>query len=147
MDKQIDVLEKVVRLLNKINQTGKKPRDYGSGHILYQSEIHTVEAIANHENVNASELSKILGVTNGALNQVTNKLIKKGLVDQYKINNNNKEVYYRLTEQGQNANSGHSKHHKELYQNLIKYLADLTPEQMKTVNTFLDRLIENWPHE
>ena len=59
MNKQIEIIEKVIRLSNKINQTNKKPRDYGSGHILYQSEIHTIEAIHNHENVNASELSRV----------------------------------------------------------------------------------------
>lgn len=147
MNKEIDIIEKVVRLSNKINQTNKVPRDYGSGHILYHSEIHTIEAISNHENVNASELSKILGITNGAVNQVTNKLIKKGLIEQYKLNDNNKEVFYKLTELGEKANLGHSSYHKEVYEKIIQYLNNSSEKEIKTVNMFLDSLIENWPHE
>jgi DNA-binding MarR family transcriptional regulator len=147
MKMDIQLWEKLIRLLNKINQTNKVPRDFGSGNILYQSEIHTIESIANHENVNASELSKILGITNGALNQVTSKLKKKGLIESYKAKNNNKEVYYRLTEKGKNADEGHRKYHEEVNQKLTAYLNDLEPDQVKTINAFLDYLTENWPHE
>lgn len=147
MNKQIEIIEKVVRLANKINQTNKIPRDYGSGHILYHSEIHTIEAINNHENVNASELSKILGITNGAVNQVTSKLINKGLIEQYKLNDNNKEVFYRLTELGKKANLGHSEYHKAEYENILQYLNNANEDQIKAVDSFLDRLIEKWPNK
>lgn len=147
MNKQIKIIEKIVRLANKINQTNKIPRDYGTGHILYHSEIHTIEAINNHENVNASELSKILGITNGAVNQVTNKLINKGLIEQYKLNDNNKEVFYRLTELGETANLGHSEYHKVEYENILQYLNNANEDQIKAVDSFLDRLIEKWPNK
>ncbi len=147
MNKQLEIIEKVVRLANKISQTNKIPRDYGSGHILYHSEIHTIEAIHNHENVNASELSKILGITNGAVNQVTNKLISKGLIEQYKLNDNNKEVFYRLTDLGEKVNLGHSEYHKEEYEDIVQYLNNANKDQIKAVNSFLDRLIEKWPNK
>lgn len=147
MNKQVEVIEKVIRLANKINQTNKTPKDFGSGHLLYFSEIHTIDAISNHENVNASELSKILGITNGAVNQVANKLIKKGLIVKYKLNDNNKEVYYKLTELGEKVNLNHKRYDKNAYENLLQYLNDLNDDRVKTVDTFLDRLIENWPNE
>ena len=138
MNIDFEIIEKVVCLSNKINQTDKKPRDYGTGHDLFHSEIHTIEAINNHADVNASELSRILGITNGAVNQVTNKLIKKGLVEQYKLNSNNKEVFYRLTELGKVANLNHSNRHKEEYQYFLQYTNDLSQDQIKTISTFLD---------
>ena len=142
-----EIWEKLIRLVNKINQSNKVPKDFGIGTKLYQSEIHTIEAIASHENVNASELSKILGITNGALNQVTGKLVKKELIDPYKTKNNNKEVYYQLTGKGRAANAGHKKYHGEVIQSLSTYLNSLDPDHVKTINTFLDSLIANWPHE
>ena len=146
MNKQIEIIEKVIRLANKITQTNKIPRDYGSGHVLYHSEIHTIEAISNHENVNASELSKILGITNGAVNQVTNKLINKGLIEQYKLNDNNKEVFYKLTKLGEKANLGHKDYHKAEYENILQYLNNSNEDQIKAVDLFLNRLIEKWPN-
>ena len=147
MNKEIEIIEKVVRLANKINQTNKIPRDYGCGHILYQSEIHAIEAIYNHANINASELSRILAITNGAVNQTTNKLIKKALIHQYKLNDNNKEVFYRLTELGEKANLGHSNYHKKVYEKIFQYLNNSNQDQIKTINEFLNSLIDNWSHD
>ncbi len=145
MKKHVEIFEKVIRLMNKINQSNKMPRDYGTGHILYHSEIHTIEAIKSHENINASELSSILGITNGALTQVISKLKKKGLVDQYNAINNKKDVYYRLTDNGEIANSGHDKYHNESYKNLNQYIESLEDDKIEIVNTFLEMLINNWP--
>ena len=144
--KHIETIEKMIRLLNKVNQTNKVPGDYGTGHILYQSEIHTIEAINNHEDVNASELAAILGITNGAITQVTNKLIKKGLIEQYRKNHNKKEVYYRLTTNGKIANAEHSKYHEKMYLTMTQYLDELEPDNIKVINTFLEKVTDNWPH-
>ncbi|MCB2356507.1 MarR family winged helix-turn-helix transcriptional regulator [Clostridium estertheticum] len=146
MEKYVEIFEKIIRLLNKINQSNKIPRDYGTGHILHQSEIHTIEAIKNHENVNASELSSILAITNGALTQVVSKLKKKGLVDQYNTISNKKDVYYHLTDKGEIANLGHCKHHNESYKNLNQYIESLEDDKIEIINTFLEKLINNWPH-
>jgi len=145
--KHIETIEKIIRLFNKANQTNKVPNDYGTGHILYQSEIHTIEAISNHEDVNASQLATILGITSGAITQVTSKLINKGLIEQYRMNNNKKEVYYRLTTTGKIANTEHSKYHEKTYQIMTHYLDELTPDNIKIINTFLDKAADNWPHE
>ncbi|WP_215827733.1 MarR family transcriptional regulator [Pelorhabdus rhamnosifermentans] len=145
--KYIEIIEKMACLLNKINQVNKIPCDYGTGHILYRSEIHMIEAINNHENVNASELANILGITSGAITQVTSKLVKKGLIEQFRMPNNKKEVYYRLTNLGKIANAKHSKNHEKLYRNVSRYLDGINPDNIKVINTFIDKIVENLPHE
>jgi DNA-binding MarR family transcriptional regulator len=145
--KNMAILEKIIRLINKINQNNKGSSDYGTGHMLYHSEIHTIEAISNHEDVNASELANIMGITNGAITQVTDKLSKKGLIEQYRIKDNKKEVYYRLTDQGKIANTGHNKYHEAIYGNMAQYFDELGPAQIQVINTFLDQLIDNWPQD
>lgn len=145
--KNMAILEKIIRLINKINQNNKGPSDYGTGHMLYPSEIHMIEAISNHENVNASELAGIMGITNGAVTQVTNKLSKKRLIEPYRMKDNKKEVYYRLTDQGKVANTGHNKYHEAIYQNMAEYFDELNPDHIQVINTFLDKLIDNWPHD
>lgn len=141
----ITIVERIIRLLNKVNQVNKIPRDYGTEHLLYPSEIHTIEAIKNHENVNASELSTILGITNGAITQIVTKLKQKGLVEQYHTLNNKKEVYYCLTTQGTVAHLGHAKYHEESYKELNQYIESLSEEEAKSITRFLDKLITHWP--
>lgn len=139
------ILEKIICLSNKINQNNKKPNNYGTDHILYTSEIHMIEATSTHRNVNASELAAIMGITNGAINQVANKLIKKGLLEQYRTNDNKKDVYYKLTSQGEIANIAHSNYHKEQYSNMEEYINKLSLEEINTIKNFLDELINSWP--
>lgn len=145
MNKEMKIIEKAERILNIMNQDNKKPKDYGTGDVLYHSEIHTIEAIYNHKNVNASELSSILGITNGAVSQVTTKLIKKGLIEQYQIPYNKKDVFYKLTERGEKVNSMHNEYHKKLYNKIHKYFSTSSKEDINAINNFLDWTIQNWP--
>jgi DNA-binding MarR family transcriptional regulator len=145
--KYSEIIEKMIRLLNKINQANKLPCDYGTGNVLYQSEVHIIEAINNHKNVNASELANILGITNGAITQVTSKLIKKGLIEQYQMLNNKKEVFYQLTNLGKIVNTELSNNRKEKYRNIAQYLNGLNPDNIKIISTFIDKMIEVWPQK
>jgi len=147
MKKHMKIIEKIIYLLNKFNQVNKIPRDYGTGNLLHRSEIHTIEAIKNHENLNASEFSSVLGITNGAVTQIISKLKKKGLVEQYNVTNNKKEVYYRLTAKGMIANFGHAKHHEKAYEQLNQYIEDLDDDKVETISLFFDEIIKIWPHE
>lgn len=140
-----DILEKILSVTNIINKTSKCPRDFDVGFILYPSEIHTIEAIGNHENINANLLSKVLGITNGAVTQMTDKLIKKGLISKYKIETNKKEVYFKLTELGNVANQSHYNFHEQAYKNIVEYLDKLKPNQINAILGFLDIYIENLP--
>lgn len=140
-----EILEKIILLSNKVNQNNKKPNNYGTDHILYTAEIHMIEVVSNHKNVNASELAAIMGITNGAVNQLANKLIKKGLLEQYQMKDNKKDVYYQLTSKGQIANVMHSDYHKEQYHCIEEYIDQLVPDQIRTINNFLDELINSWP--
>ncbi|WPC43928.1 MarR family transcriptional regulator [Clostridium sp. JS66] len=143
--KQNEILEKIICFSNKVSQNNKKPNNYGTEYMLYPAEIHMIEAIGNHKNANASELSIIMGITNGAINQVANKLIKKGLVEQYRMKDNKKDVFYQLTPQGEIANVEHSNYHKEQYRHMKEYIDELVPEKINIINKFFDELIKSWP--
>ncbi|SFR56029.1 MarR family winged helix-turn-helix transcriptional regulator [Anaeromicropila populeti] len=121
--------------------SARSKRDYNIGIPLHRSEIHTLECIENHKECNASTLSKILGITNGALNQMTTKLIQKGLVEQYQHPVNHKEVFYKLTLLGKTANEEHAKHHAAIYSNIISYIEQLDPGQQTAIDDFLDYII------
>lgn len=147
MNKEMEIIEKAERILNIMNQGNKKPKDYGTGDVLYHSEIHTIEAIYNHKNVNASELSSILGITNGAVSQVTNKLIKKGLIEQYQSYDNKKDVFYKLTKRGEKVNAMHNEYHEKLYNMIHEYFTTSSENDIKVINNFLDWTILNWPKD
>ena len=107
MDDQ--VIEKVYQIFDILTKEAKQCRDYGNGLFLYHSEVHLIVAIFNHKDANASDLSQFLGITNGAITQVADKLSKKELIERYRLKENKKETYFRLTKQGEQVYWGHKR--------------------------------------
>lgn len=140
------IIEKMYSLVNIFNAEIKQSRDYGTGQLLYHSEVHLIVAMFNHKNANASELAHVLGVTNGAVTQVANKLVKKGLIERYKIKDNKKDTYFRLTKQGETVYYGHENHHKIMHAAALEYMDSLDDDKIEAIITLFDKLTAKMPH-
>jgi DNA-binding MarR family transcriptional regulator len=127
----------------RIRANDKKPRSYGTRHLLYQSEIHFIDAIEPGAGLNASELAKKLGISSGAITQMAARLMKKKLIEKYRIEGNKKEVYLKLTSDGETAFANHRFLHRELSEKLIGYLDELTREQMEALFGLIEIIDKN----
>ena len=145
MDDCQKIMERMAALQYKINSNDKKPRSFGTSELLHQSEIHFIDAIGIDGEVNASQLSNKLNISNGAITQVADKLLKKKLIEKYKKESNKKQVYFRLTEQGKVAYESHRKFHQDLCEKLIAYLKGLDPEQIEGILGYIAVANENLP--
>ena len=146
MDDYQKIMERMAALQYKINSNDKKPRSFGTSELLHQSEIHFINAIGIDSEINASQLSEKLSISNGAITQVADKLLKKKLIEKYKIETNKKEVYFRLTEQGKVAYESHRKFHQDLCDKMIAYLKGLSPEQIEGILGYIAVADENLPN-
>lgn len=135
-----EVISKYFNNLDSYLNDEKSPRDYGSGQLLYQSEINFINAIYNNPESNAMELSKKLNITRGAVTQYGNKLEEKGIVTRYLKEGNKKEKYYKLTDLGYKVVSGYIQYHKNANKEICNYLSSLTPEEISIITEFLDRI-------
>lgn len=142
MNRNIELIEKLMHISNKINERGKKPKYYGTDDLLYQSEIHTIRTIKLYPHANASMLADILGITNGAITQVISKLLKKGLVEKYNLDNNKKSVYFTLTDKGNIVYENHELSDRKLMQQVLSYLDNQDCEKIKAINNFLNKVSE-----
>lgn len=131
MNNCIKIIEKIKAIQYRINQNDKKPKAFGTNQQLYQSEIHFIDAIGINKEINASQLSSKLDITNGAVTQVAQKLIQKKMIEKYKKEANKKEVYFKLTDIGEIAYENHKAFHKEFGDKIIKYLKELNQEQIE----------------
>lgn len=139
------IIEKMNAIQYRINLNDKKPKNFGTNQQLYQSEIHFIDAIGIDEEINASQLSSKLDITNGAITQVAQKLIQKKLVEKYKKETNKREVYFKLTEEGRIAYEKHKAFHKVLDDRLIEYLQGLSQEQVEGILGLVTITDENLP--
>jgi DNA-binding MarR family transcriptional regulator len=92
----IDLFLKILHLYSVIS---RKPKDYGTGDLLYFTELHTITVVAKNKEINMTNLAEIMGVTKGAISQTIRKLVNKNLIIKSNITNR-KEVNLRLSEKG-----------------------------------------------
>ncbi len=138
-------LAEMAKIQNRIKSNDKRPRSFGTSCLLYQSEIHLIDAIEPGEGIMASNLARKMGITNGAVTQMADKLVKKRLLVKQKRPGNRKEVYLTLTAEGETAYHSHLRFHEELNSKLTAYLDSLKPEEMAVLTNFVKIIDENLP--
>ncbi|HVN59173.1 MAG TPA: MarR family transcriptional regulator [Bacteroidales bacterium] len=108
------LIDQFLKILNLYAVLGRKPKDYGSGDLLYLTEVHTIATVGKNEKVNMTTLAEIMGVTRGAISQTIRKLVVKGLI--IKSNSHNlKEFNLMLSRKGRVVYRGLGKHQKEIF--------------------------------
>jgi DNA-binding MarR family transcriptional regulator len=116
MDKElknlIDLFLKILHLYSVIN---RKPKDYGTGDLLYLTEIHTIIVVAANEEINMTKLAEIMGVTKGAISQTIRKLVNKSLIIKQNAGSNKQEFNLRLSEKGKTVLKGQDSMQKEIF--------------------------------
>ena len=75
----------LLRVINKIQQGRRIPRDYGAGVSMTLLEAEMCALIGQRDRVTGSELSEELAVTRSATSQIISKLKDKGLVTERAI--------------------------------------------------------------
>lgn len=115
-----EIVDLFHELMFKIQNREKRPNNFGTGEILYRFEIHVIDAINRNPGITASDLSKMLLVTKGAISQVISKLVKKGFIAKEKDPASNKMIYLTTTQKGGFIAQKHNEFHKTLINGLIK---------------------------
>ena len=112
------------------------------GVALYPSEIHMMKTVASNPEVNASGISKILGVTKGAVSQTLSKLETKGIFGKETVPGSKNELRIWLTPFGNAALKGFHKQFASQWSEFGEFLDGLSCEERHVVSRFLDRLNE-----
>jgi DNA-binding MarR family transcriptional regulator len=111
---------------------------YGVDFPLHHAEVYLLETIKSLDGANVSELARHLRMTNGAISQVTKKLLDKGLIESYRKPGNRKEVFSRLTSLGEQVCEGHQKHHENMVSLMREFMTQLNQQETQIVFDFLD---------
>lgn len=128
-DENQQIIDAFVRVINKFSRLEKTPMDFGTGDILYPSEIHMIDMIGKNEGINLTELAQRLGITKGAVPKMIRKLDGKGLIGKRDSDRNRKEVRFVLSERGVKAFQGHLEYHRRMDRGIGEKLAALSNEE------------------
>ena len=65
-----------MKLFEEIEKT---PKDFGTGDLLYGSEIHTIVAIGKNPGSNMTEIAEIMDITKGGVQKICQEAFSKRL--------------------------------------------------------------------
>ncbi|MBE6086469.1 MAG: MarR family transcriptional regulator [Clostridium beijerinckii] len=138
MNKQEQVLMDFRKVFNKMAWLNKlKMEDSLKGY--NPSEVHYIECIGRNVESNVTKLAESLYMTRGAISKMTKKLIQRGIIESYQKPDNKKEIYFRLTEQGQKVYEIHEKLHKEFQERDKVVFEQVTDEQFDAMLGFIEK--------
>ncbi|WP_248926901.1 MarR family winged helix-turn-helix transcriptional regulator [Paenibacillus hamazuiensis] len=103
------------------------------------SEVHCIEYIGKNADSNVTKLAEAFYMTRGAISKLTQKLIKKGLIESYQKPDNKKEIYFRITEQGKVIYKIHEELHEEFRKRDKVIFEQVTEEQFDGMLSFLEK--------
>lgn len=142
----MNFLENAYRIINKYNLKTKAAKHYGTDDLLYPAEVHMIEIIGSHKSITTTKLAQVLGITKGAVSQVTRKLSEKNMIVKEPSIEKFNEVLISLTEKGQVVFLYHQNMHKDMLQKLDLIMNDL-PEESKNAMDRMIRVIEEFLDE
>lgn len=152
---QLDVKERIFQHLLVLSHKQEEQRKQRHDQLLHEisqlapgcepcknlslTELHVIQCIGLSNNVNVTGISQKIGVTKSAISKITTKLLKKGLVTRYQFHDNQKEVYFRLSEQGEAVFTIHEQQHQKIGNEWKRFLGKYTAEEL----AFLHRLLQD----
>ena len=128
----------MMQLFNRFSELSKKSYEYCEGVSLYPTEIHTIEYIALTSSTNMTDIANQMGLTKGAVSKMIVKLENQGLLERYKYQPSQKDIYIHLTQLGVRAYEGHKAYHASMHKHLNSYFGLLAQEHQQAVLDFLD---------
>ena len=136
------IIEKYMLLVEKISNTTKAHKSFGTDVNIYRSEIHIIQMIGDRGEVFISEISRLIGVTKGTVSQIVNRLEAKGLAEKSVDESNNTRQLVHLTAKGLTAYQAHVNYHQRKHQEMERFLASLNAENREVLEKFLTTAYE-----
>lgn len=102
------------------------------------SEVHCIEYIGSNPDPNVTELADSFYMTRGAISKITQKLMRKGVIESYQKPDNKKEIFFRLTAQGKDIYRIHEALHKEFRERDKAVFEQITNEQLNAMLDFVE---------
>ncbi len=111
------------------------------------TSIHVIQCIGDHEPINHKGISRTMMISKANITKVTRKLQEDRLIRTVKLNDNKKEVYYKLTPEGRKVHDMHMKVHNEKKRAFMNMIEAFSVEEQRTIASFLEKMTESIRHE
>ncbi|MHA4990631.1 winged helix DNA-binding protein [Cetobacterium somerae] len=134
--KMLKKLVDIFQLVDILNKNGFE-NEYEDLNI---NETHTIDFIGKNIKNNSSEISKYLNITRGGATKIVKKLLEKGYILEYSIEENRKEKYFNLTEKGMKIYEKHLENHRKAEERDSQIFENFNSKEKEVIDKFLEIL-------
>ncbi|VVS93702.1 marr-type hth domain [Desulfoluna spongiiphila] len=139
-----NLIQKITQVLHKYERMEKLPLvitiDGGDPLTVSTKEVHTIEVIGNHQEINITDVAGHFGITKSGASQMVSKLEKKGFVERRQSAHSNKEYWLYLTQTGWAAYHTHERMHGEERVDLFEHLSEFPVSELDKTAQILGAL-------
>lgn len=128
-----EILVRLFRNINAIEEQAVRTEEYKN---ITTNDMHVIEAIGTGRPKNMTAVAKELGVTTGTLTIAVNSLVKKGLADRVRSEEDRRVVLVSLSLKGKEI----FKQHQMFHEKMIDAVVDQLTEEEKAV---LEKALKN----
>jgi len=119
MQQYRSLVEKFIRYANTYVVAHNRQESFGTSIKFSAIQIQTLEYIMENEDMKMSDIARKLGITRSAFSKHVKSLQEKGLLEKYRLEGNNKDIYVFATEFG-----------LETYKLYVDYVYDIWFKEM-----------------
>lgn len=106
------------------------------------TEVHTIACIGEEEPINVTSIAEKMNLSKGNTSKITNKLLKAGWVRKAQLNDNKKEVYFRLTTAGKRLFAIHDELHNKEQQRMYDFLDKYSESELEFIKRLFGDLAD-----
>ncbi len=137
MDVRTAINRVLVRLFRRINILEEKAICKDEFKNITLNEAHVIEAIGETGASNMTAVAKALDVTTGTLTISVNSLVRKGLVNRERSEEDRRVVLVSLTDKGRKLHRRHTEFHDRMISDITD---NLDEEEISILARALDKL-------
>ncbi|NUU60077.1 MarR family transcriptional regulator [Paenibacillus agri] len=104
--------------------------------------VHVIDCIGNNEPINNTALAEKMDLTKASITKITTKLLEDDFIERIRLNDNKKEIHFRLTAKAQELYVLHAKLHKEEQDRYFRFLERYTSEELSFIKRFYQDMID-----
>ncbi|NEZ44074.1 MarR family transcriptional regulator [Paenibacillus alvei] len=104
---------------------------------FHLTEIHVLSCIGHTEPINLTAIAEKMGISKGNISKINSRLLKEGWIRKSQLNDNKKEIYFRLTPMGKKVFSLHEQYHDRAHQLFNRFISRYSTEQLEFMKQLL----------
>lgn len=129
---------RILDILTKMQEQSDVFQHKGEGLLddISLAEVHCIDCIGMMDHPNVTKISEKMGLTRGGISRISKRLLGKGLIESYQEPDNNKEIYFRLTESGQYVYDEHKQLHNQLREEWLSFFERYSDDEQAAILRF-----------